>query len=136
MHPKPKIVFDTNIYISAIIFGGNPQTCLDLARKGEIELFTSRAILLELAGKLREKFNWSQLEVEDVLVGISRFAKIITPKVKVSVIKEDPSDNRILEAAKEIKAHFIISGDKRHILPLKGFEDTKIVSAADFLKQI
>ena len=134
--PKSKEVFDNNIYISAINFCGNPRSCVDLARKGEIELFTSRAILLELAGKLKEKFNWPQVEIEDILVGISKFAKIITLKDKVSAIKEDPSDNRILETAKEAKVQFINSGDKRDLLPLKEFEGIKIVSAADFLKQI
>src|SRR3990172_3499599 len=111
MNPNLKVVFDTNIYISAIIFGGNPRTCLDLARNSEIELFTSRTIILELANKFRKKFNWSQVEVEEVLVGISKFAKVVTPKVKVFAIKEDHSDNSILEVAKEAKAQFIISGD-------------------------
>lgn len=136
MPPKaPKIVFDTNIFISAIIFGGNPRVCLEMARNGEIELFTSRALLLELARKLAEKFGWSSEDVREVIVGISKFAQIASTKRKVNLIKKDPKDNRVLEVAAEAKADFIISGDKQHILPIGSFRGIKIVSAADFIKR-
>lgn len=131
----PKVVFDTNILISAIVFGGNPRVCLEMARNSEIRLFTSKSLLLELAKKLRSKFKYSEAEIEEIIVGISKFAEIVQPKIKVNLIKKDASDNRVLEVAKEIDADFIISGDKRHILPLKKFKEAKIVSAADFLKQ-
>lgn len=130
----PKVVFDTNIYISAIIFGGNPRACLELARGDEIELFTSKSLLLELARKLRSKFKYSEEEIKEIIVGISKFVEIVQPEIKINLIKKDPSDNKVLEVAREAKADFIISGDKRHILPLKKFEETRIVSAADFLK--
>lgn len=132
---SPKVVFDTNIYISAIIFGGNPRVCLEMARAGEIRLFTSKVLLLELAKKLKGKFDWTDEGVKEVIVGISKFAEIVEPKDEVDLIKKDLSDNRVLEVAKEIKGDFIISGDKKHILPLKKFEGTKIISAADFIKQ-
>ena len=66
MKHKLKVVFDTNIFISAIIFGGNPRQCLELSRKKKIQLQTSRAILLELAEKLREKFVWPEEEIQSV----------------------------------------------------------------------
>jgi putative PIN family toxin of toxin-antitoxin system len=133
--PPKKVVFDTNIFISAIVFGGNPRACLEMARGGKIRLFTSRSLLLELVKNLRDKFEWTEPEVKEVILGISKFTEIIEPKIKVDLIKKDPTDNRVLEVARETKADFIISGDKRHILPLKKFEKTKIISAADFLKQ-
>lgn len=136
MPNRLKVVFDTNIYISAIIFSGPPEICLEAAREGEIELYTSRAILLELTNKLRIKFGYPEEDIEEILVGLSRFVKVVKPKIKINKIKEDPSDNLILEAAVEAKADFIVSGDKKHILPLKEFEGIKIISAASFLKQI
>ena len=131
----PNVVFDTNIYISGIIFGGNPRICLEMARVGEIRLFTSKVLLLELAKKLKGKFDWTDEGVKEVIVGISKFAEIVEPKEKIDLIKKDPSDNRVLEVAKKIKGDFIISGDKKHILSLKKFEGTKIISAADFIKR-
>ena len=131
----PKVVFDTNIFISAILFGGNPLRCLEMSWEGKIIVVTSKAILLELAEKMNKKFDWEEEEVRDLIEGITKFAEIVEPKEKIDLIKKDPADNRVLEVARKAKADFIISGDKRHILPLKRFEGTKIISAADFIKQ-
>ena len=133
MRSKLKTVFDTNIYISAIIFGGVPESCLDVAINDEIELYTTRAILLELANKLTTKFLHTEEDFEDILKGFSKFVKIIEPKVKVDKIKIDPQDNKILEAALEAKADYIVSGDKKHLLSLGNFRNIPIISAKQFL---
>lgn len=133
MKQKHRVVFDTNIYISAILFGGNPRTCLELARKQEIQLFTSKKILFEFSSKLVSKFKWNQEEVIDVIEGLAKVVKVVEPKNKVSVITKDPSDNIVLECALEAKANFIVSGDTKHILPLKKFRNIKVLRAKDFL---
>lgn len=134
MKPKRKVVFDTNIYLSAILFGGNPRMCLELARFGEIELFISRAILLEMAQKLQEKFLWSEEEIKEMVEGLVMFTNIISPKKQINTIKAEPKDNRILECALEAGADYIISRDKKHLLSLKKFKGIPIISAADFLE--
>lgn len=131
-----KVVFDTNIFISAIIFGGNPRMCLEFARLGEIKLYTSRTILFELAFKLQHKFRWSNEDIHEVVSGIGKFAEVIIPKETVHLITSDSSDNHVLEVAQEIEADYIITGDKKHILPLKKIGSTKIITAAEFLKGI
>ena len=136
MKNKVRVVFDTNIYISAIVFGGAPEICLELARAGEIELYVSKEIFLGLANKLESKFFHSKSDTEKVLSAVAKFAKVVSPKQKVHTIKADPTDNMILEAALEAKANFIVTGDKKHILPLKIFRGVKVVSPADFLKQV
>src|SRR3972149_9212637 len=90
-----RVVFDSNIYLSAIIFGGNPKACLEMARKKEVQLFVSKAILLEIARKLKEKFRWKISDVEDVIVGISKIAGGMDPPKKITLIKADVSDNRV-----------------------------------------
>ena len=132
---KPKVVFDTNIFISAIIFGGNPRTCLELARRHEIELFTSSEILLEITQKLKRKFEWSDDEIIDVVSGLAKFSHVVKPGVKISIIKEDPTDNKILECAVCVNADFVASGDKKHVLPVLKYENIKILSAKDFLDE-
>ena len=136
MPRKLKVVFDTNIYISAIIFGGSPDACLEMARIGEIELYTSNGILLELTNKLRSKFFHTEEDIETIITALSNFIKVVEPKIRINKIKADPSDNKILEAAVEAKVHFIVSGDKKHILPLKEFQGIKIVSAGDFIERL
>lgn len=134
MKPKLNVVFDTNIYISAILFGGNPRQCLNMARDGLIELFVSKPILLELVEKLQSKFLWSGEETREVIEGLMAFAKLVNPLKQVDLIKQEPKDNRILECALEVEADFIVSGDKKHLLSLGKFKEIPIVSARDFLK--
>src|SRR3989304_552074 len=129
MSHKLKVVFDTNIYISAILFGGNPRQILELARKKEIKLFVSKSILLEIALKLRVKFDWEEYEIQEVIKGMSNFAKVVPPKKKIKLIKDDKDDNAILECALEGEVEMIITGDKKHILPLGKFKDIFILSA-------
>lgn len=135
MKQKVKIVFDANIYLSAIIFGGNPRQCLELAKNREVDLFTSHSILLEVAKNLQNKFGWEGIGIEEVIKGIGEFAVLVYPQVTIRVIRAHPQDNKILEAAKEAKVDYIISGDKKHLLSLKKFNNIKIISAKDFLDQ-
>ena len=118
---KLRVVFDTNIFISAIIFGGNPRQCLELARNGEIQLFSSRLILVEFAQKLRQKFFFEEQDIRDAIQGILLFTTLVSPTKKITIVKKDPTDNKILECAEEAEADFLLSGDKKHLLPLKKF---------------
>ena len=133
MRSKLKVVFDTNIFVSAILFGGNPRQCLELARASQFELFSSKAIILELSIKLQEKFAWRKNEVKEIIEGIIVFTRIVVPKKKVNVIKVAPKDNRILECALETKADYIVSGDKKHLLSLGKFQDISIIPPKAFI---
>lgn len=133
---KPRVVLDTNIYISAIIFGGKPEEVILMAKEEEIEMFVSAAIIAEVANKLSNKFLWSSIDVTDFMREIGEAATIIKPSARLAVIEADDSDNRILECAIEAKAEYIISGDQRHLLPLKNYLGIKIVTSARFLKRI
>ncbi|MBU3978536.1 putative toxin-antitoxin system toxin component, PIN family [Patescibacteria group bacterium] len=133
MNHKTGVVFDTNIFISAIIFGGNPRTCLELAKNKEIELYTSRKILVELSLKLRLKFRWKEDDIHNVIEGILVFTNLVTPKRVINLIKNDPKDNIILECAQESKTDYIISGDKKHLLCLNEFKNIPIITAKLFL---
>ena len=131
---KPKVVLDTNIYLSAIIFGGLPKKVLQLGFEEKISVFISSAVLLEIALKFKEKFGWDEARIISAIRSINQLAKIVKPQKKINLIKKDSSDNKIIELAAEAKADFIITGD-RHLLELKKFLRTKIVSPADFYLQ-
>ncbi len=134
MKPKLRVVLDTNIYISAIIFGGNPRKCLDLARAYEYELIISKSIYLELAEKLQSKFLWEVEDIKQVIFGLSKFSTVISPKIQIDKIIGDPKDNRILECAIEVEADYIVSGDKKHLISLKKFRQIPIISATKLLE--
>lgn len=134
--PKPiKVVIDTNVYISAIIFGGIPEDVLNLIKDKKVVGFTSPKILLELSNKLNTKFSWNEERIKLIIKNLSRYIQVVDPGLKLTVVKEDPKDNKILECAAVSDADYIITGDK-HLLKLKEFEEIKIVAPGDFIKII
>lgn len=133
---KPKVVVDTNVFVSALNFRGKPREVLDLIRKGEIELYISPFILGEMEKVLEEDFNWDKEQIRNAAERIRNKAIEVHPKVNLSAIKEKEADNRILECAVEGRVQYIVSGDKRHLLPLEQFEGVKILPPADFLKTL
>ena len=130
---KPRVVIDTNVIVSGLTFKGQPREVLDLAWKGEIEVYISPFILKELTGTLKKDFGWSNEQIKDTIQRIKAKAISIRPKIKVSVVKEKDDDNRILECAIEGDVRYLISGDKKHLLPLKEYRGIKILSPAQFL---
>lgn len=130
-----RIVCDTNILISAFVFpGGPPDQVLNLARLKDLTLCLSPDILTEFKKVLMVKFKYSSAEADHFLDRLSIFSQMVYPREKIHVIKRVDSDNRILECALEAKAEFLISGDKKDILPLKKIEKTLIVTASQFLE--
>lgn len=131
----PKVVFDTNVYISALLTkGGKAEAAYFLAIQGKIKLYTSVSILTETAIKLRTKFLWNDEAIKSSIKHISRVAKVVKPVAKLNILADEP-DNRILECASHVKADYIVTGDK-HILGLKKFENTTIVTIAELLTYI
>jgi putative PIN family toxin of toxin-antitoxin system len=130
---RPRVVIDTNVLVSGLTFKGQPREVLDLAWKGEIEVIISPFILKELSGTLRKDFGWSNEQIKDAIQRIKAKTVSIRPKIRVSVIKEKDDDNRILECAIEGNVRYLISGDKKHLLPLKEYRGIKILSPAQFL---
>ena len=128
-----KVVFDTNVYISAFITkGGKAEQAWRLALEGKVEVCTSVAILTEMAGKLRDKFHWRDELIKATIKHIAKTAKVIKPLIKINMLSDEP-DNRILECAQGAGAEIIVTGDK-HLLDLVAFEGIKIIRIADFLE--
>ncbi len=131
-----RVVFDTNIYISALLFGGIPKQLLYFAFEDKFKLYISEEILNEISFVLRKKFKYPPNRVEQVVDSIKTVSTLIYPTQTVNVIKNWPSDNRILECCQKAKANFLVSGDHKHLLPLKKFYSTQIVTPQEFLNSI
>jgi putative PIN family toxin of toxin-antitoxin system len=131
-----RVVLDTNILISAILFGGKPRRILELAFRGEIQVCISEPILEELkAVLLRPKFGFSLEVVQTILTELIGLADFVYPSQKIEVVAEDPDDNRIMECALESRADFIVTGDS-HLLNLKSFEDILIITSDKLLEKL
>lgn len=128
-----KVVFDTNIFISAFVIPGSKAEeayfdCL----KGQFTLYSSVAILTETAQKLREKFGWQENKIVRLLKAISKVAIIIKTRPHIHLLDDDP-DNRILVCAIAVNADLIVTGDK-HLLSLKHFQNIRILKLYDFFE--
>lgn len=130
-----RVVFDTNIYVSALaIPGGNDEDAYLEAVRGTFELFTSVAILTETARVLQTKFDWTDDKVRQAIQDISQTATVLRPRPTLHILKDEP-ENRILECAIDAQADYVISGD-RHLLALKRHADSTIISLSDFLARL
>ena len=128
-----RVVFDTNVYISAFVIPGSlSDDAYRRARDGDIDLFSSVAILTELASKLRDKFEWSEDRIRAALKAISRTAHVVKTRAHLAVVR-DATDNRILECAEEVDADLIVTGDP-HLLKLRRFGRAGIVRVSTFLR--
>ena len=119
-----RLVLDTNVVVSGLLWNGIPSALLDAARIGEIELFTSTRLLAELAGILtRAKFAKALAAIglprEALVLGYAELAAIVQPAPIPLAIAVDPSDDQVLACALAASADLIVSGDK-HLLALGG----------------
>jgi len=128
----PRIVADTNIYISALNFAGTADEVLALGRAGLIEIYISPAILDEVGGVLARKFHWSTARVREARAAIGQVTVLVHPQESVSVVREDEADNRILECALAAGADAIVTGD-HHLLQLRRFRGARITTPREFL---
>jgi len=128
-----RVVFDTNVFISAFVVPGSQgERAVLLARQRRFDLCTSVPILTETAGRLRDKFGQDDEDIKQALRQIARAAAVVKPTSKLNVLQDVP-DNRILECAVDAHADLVVTGD-RHLLKLKRFENIPIIRLADFLR--
>ena len=128
-----RIVADTNVIVSALVFGGLPRQVLDLAGAGMYSLYFSPSIQAEVERILAEKFGWGAEKVQTSARTLWSFGNRVDPAIALDVITDDPDDDRILECALAADAHAIVSGD-RHLLQLNSFRSIPVMSPRQFLE--
>ena len=128
-----RVVLDTNVIISGLNFPGNERLVLELALRGRFELCLSPFILDEIAGVLGRKFGWDEERSSQVLRILEDAATIIEPQRLPEVIEGDHADNRALECAAAVSADYLVTGDRRHLLPLGEHDGVRILNAPRFL---
>lgn len=130
---RPLAVFDTNILFSAVGWQGKPFQCLELARTGVVEGVTCPEILDELSEKLQSKLSFSSSQSLATEADLLTFLRLVPITGQLKAVPADPDDDKILECAVQASATHIVTGDRRHLIPLGSFQGIPIVTAADFL---
>ncbi len=128
-----RVVLDTNVIVSGLNFPGNERLVLELALRGRFELCLSPFILDEVAGVLVRKFDWTEERSSQALRALGDAATVIEPPRLSEEIEGGHADNRILECAVGASADYLVTGDRRHLLPLEEHQGARILNAPRFL---
>lgn len=136
-----RLVTDTNVVVSGLLWLGNPGRLLEAAALGQLTLYTSPALLAELAAtlntpKLARPIIRSGLTLDDLLGRYLNVAIVVQPVTVPRVVPNDADDDQVLACALEANAELIVSGD-RHLLDLRGeYQGIRIVTPAQALQVI
>ena len=130
---RPIVVYDTNILLSAVGWKGTPYQCLELARTNAVDAVTCEALLDELTEKLQAKLHFTPQRSIETVLDLLTFTKVIPITGQLRVVPADPDDDKVVECAVLAGATHLVTGDRRHLLPMGNFHGIQIVTAAEFL---
>jgi len=135
-----RIAADTNVIVSAFLWGGVPRQLLNAAGGQGVEFFTSRALIAELEdvlsrGKFAAQLSESRFTSAYLLARYTQLATLIAPVEVTSPELRDPDDAAVLACALAAQADLIVSGDK-HVRDLKTYQKIPIVNAAEALARL
>jgi putative PIN family toxin of toxin-antitoxin system len=132
-----RVVVDTNVLISALLFKGALSRFVELWQKGKIVPVISKKIFEELRVVLEyPKFSFSKDELKSIIEHeILPYFEIVEVKEEVKGVCRDPEDDKFISCALSASADYIVSGDK-DLCDLKQYGPIKIVRASDFLKTL
>lgn len=133
-----RVVADTNILTSGLLWHGAPRQLIDAAQVGVIELVTSQALLAELARvaqrtKFQKRLATLEMTAADLIAAAAEKATCALPETIPPTIAGDPDDDAVLAAALGGHAELIVSGD-HHLLDLRQFRDIQIMRVRDALE--
>jgi putative PIN family toxin of toxin-antitoxin system len=127
-----RVVFDTNIWISGLLWRGKPYQCLLLARVGMVQHVYCQEMTAELSQKLRQVFGFSENHIRAVLYDLRRISERVEIAGELHLVADDPDDDKFVECALVAGASLIVSGD-HHLLELGEHEGIRVLSAAEFV---
>ena len=126
-----KVVIDTNVYVSSILWSGNESKIVDMCIDGILENHSSIDMLSEVERVLSyPKFKLTNDERDKLLKIYFSFSRLVSV-----TDKSDTADNKIIECAITSEVDCIISGDQ-DLLVMKEVEGIRILSSRDFLEMV
>lgn len=137
-----RIVLDTNVVLSALLWRGTPYHLLSaISQRPELRLYSSTALLEELADVLARPTANRRLTLIGrsagaVLADYVEAIVLADPGSVPRVVAGDVDDDQVIAAAVAARADLIVTGDRKHLLPLGSHQGIAIVEAAEALRQI
>lgn len=134
-----RLVLDTNVVASAMLWGGSPLLLLQARRERRVELYTSTPLLAELTdilgrSKFKKKIAASLLTVDQLVDRYAELAQVVRPTPTPRIVS-DPDDDVVIGTALAAKADILVTGD-RPLLLVKKYQGVRIVGVSDALKML
>jgi uncharacterized protein len=134
----PRALCDTNVLVSAFIAGGPPSRVIEAAIDGRIELVLADPVLGELERVLVLKLGFEPERVRDITALLMDFsvARVDAPTQPVEAITGDPDDDVVLACGVSAGVRIVVSGDHRHMLPVREHRGIRIISPQALLAEL
>jgi uncharacterized protein len=134
-----RVVIDTNIWLSALLWGGQPNLIIKLIEKQQIQAISSENILTELTDilqkpKLQKRLSQLQLSADEVVNVAKRLMTLVAIEQIIIPELRDPKDQMVLATAIAGAVQVVISGDK-DLLVLHPYANISIVLPKEFLSR-
>ena len=146
MAAKPRrplrLVLDTNIVVAGFLWRGPPRQLIELVIEGAaIELFSSPVLIDELAHTLGYAKFTARMEslATSAQLLVSQYAAMVSLVFPTSVPRvaiDDANDDHVIAAAVAARAELIVTGDRKHLLPIGSHQGIAIVTAREVLDRI
>jgi putative PIN family toxin of toxin-antitoxin system len=131
-----KVVFDTNVVVSATFWRGAPFDCLSRWANGRCEAVVSPELLAEYHATIEElRQEYPHHRSVEWAIALSEAATLVFTSERARGSTPDPGDEMILECGLAAEAQLIVTGDKKHLLPLRRFRGIEIITPAEFLRR-
>lgn len=128
------VVLDTNVVVSACFRKGSPHLCLVSWAEGRFQAVISPPLLAEYEETYQELcLQYPDRHPVNWIGALAEAAELVFPVERVTGVTADPFDDMVLECALAAEAEYLVSGDKKHLLPLKEFRGIRILNPMDFL---
>ena len=136
-----RIVLDTNLLVSGVIYGGLPRQLLNAAQAGAFDLCMREVLLAELLdvlgrAKFADRLRQAGLSPAGLVDDLRRLALVVAPFAVPQVVQTAPDDDHVLAAALAANADLTAPGDRRDLLPLGRYEGIAIVTAREALERL
>lgn len=135
-----RLVLDTNIVVAGLLWSGPPRRLLEAAIAGDVELYSSPVLLDELAHTLGHPKFAARIDsfgtsitalVEQYTALVSLVAPVSVPRI----VANDADDDHVIAAAVAARAKLIVTGDRKHLLPIGSHQGIAIVTAREVVER-
>ena len=139
--PPLRLVLDTNVVVAGLLWNGPPRRLLQAAIDGEVDLFSSAVLLGELANTLEYTKFTKRIESFGTSIAAlaAQYAALVNPVAPASVLRvaaNDADDDHVIAAAVAARAELIVTGDRKHLLPIGTHQGIAIVTAREVVDRL